>query len=390
MDVKNDIDENLLLATLNTFNLATAEGLQKAKRIPERDFIDALKYNNTVFSAFRVHRMQNDMARQLIDENGKLKSFSQFVKDTENIRSHYVRAWLKTEYDTAVIRAHQAADWRQFEAEKDILPNLEWIPSTSATPGDDHIGFWGTILPVNDAFWNAHKPGDRWNCKCSLRANDKDLNPPKQEVFKNPKNKPMPGLENNPGKDAKLFSSKNAYEQKAYSGAKEAVARLMETIGNNENFMAKKEFKNGGKFSIHTEVDKVQNDYKLINNIGIEFARMGKQVKATPILHFKSDEYKKIYGSLTETKYANKCPDLLVDGKFYEIEGFKPPFKKEKLSNMLKRGLAQSDRLIINNTKGASDRYIKKLIYDRIKKGQAIEEVWLYEKGKIRLLYKKQ
>jgi hypothetical protein len=110
--VKNDIDENLLLATLDTFNLATAEGLQMAKRMPEHDFINALKYNNAVFSAFRAHRMQNDMARQLVDENGKLKPFSRFVKDTENIRSHYVRAWLKTEYNTAVIRAHRAADWK--------------------------------------------------------------------------------------------------------------------------------------------------------------------------------------------------------------------------------------------------------------------------------------
>ncbi|MCB6967339.1 phage head morphogenesis protein, partial [Phocaeicola dorei] len=74
--------------------------------------------------------------------------------------------------DTAVIRAHQAADWRQFEREKDVLPNLKWMPSTSIHPGADHRIFWGTIRPIDDPFWNEHKPGDRWNCKCTLSSTD--------------------------------------------------------------------------------------------------------------------------------------------------------------------------------------------------------------------------
>ena len=61
-------------------------------------------------------------------------------------------------------RAHQAANWRQFEREKDVLPNLKWMPSTSLHPGADHRRFWGTIRPVDDLFWNNHRPGDRWNC----------------------------------------------------------------------------------------------------------------------------------------------------------------------------------------------------------------------------------
>jgi hypothetical protein len=58
---------------------------------------------------------------------------------------------------------------------------------------------------------------------------------------------------------------------------------------------------------------------------------------------------------------------------------------------MLKDGTKQSSRIIINNTKGAADRYIKRLIYNRVtdKKINAdIDEVWLYEKGKLRLLFK--
>jgi len=65
------------------------------------------------------------------------------------------------------------------------------------------------------------------------------------------------------------------------------------------------------------------------------------------------------------------------------------PINKGKISHMLKDGLKQSSRIIINNTKGAADRYIKRLIYDRINK-YSIDEVWVYEKGNLRLLFKKQ
>jgi hypothetical protein len=56
-------------------------------------------------------------------------------------------------------------------------------------------------------------------------------------------------------------------------------------------------------------------------------------------------------------------PDLLIDGKFYEVENYKPPFKKEKISNMINKGSGQSSRIIISNNKGASDRYISGVIF---------------------------
>jgi hypothetical protein len=37
-----------------------------------------LQHNNTVFSVFRAHRMQNDIAAQLTDADGNLRSFEEF------------------------------------------------------------------------------------------------------------------------------------------------------------------------------------------------------------------------------------------------------------------------------------------------------------------------
>lgn len=71
------------------------------------------------------------MAAKLVDSNGALKPFDRWLNDVLPIASHQCGSWLRTEYDTAVIRAQQAAEWKRFERDKDVLPNLKWVPSTS-------------------------------------------------------------------------------------------------------------------------------------------------------------------------------------------------------------------------------------------------------------------
>ena len=172
--------------------------------------------------------MQNDLARLLVDEKGGLKPFDVWMRDIRGMTDHYVRSWLRTEYSTAVIRAHQAADWKHFEDEADVLPNLRWMPTTSPDQDPLHRQYWERklTLPVGHPFWDEHRPGDRWNCKCSLAATDepaddsliRDFSPvPKQ-----------PGLDNNPGKDGKLFADSHPYISNAYPGAKKAVENTIE------------------------------------------------------------------------------------------------------------------------------------------------------------------
>ena len=223
-----DIEFQMFRAVWDTLDIATDKGFGKRPADdPDHDFYEELKRNNAVFAAFKVHRMQNDMAALLLDSNGVLKPFERWAKEVMPIADHQIYQWLETEYDTAIIRAHQAADWRQFEREKDVLPNLKWMPSTSLHPGADHRRFWGTIRPVDDPFWNNHRPGDRWNCKCSLSSTDEEPTP--LPDF-DPADKPQNGLENNPGKDARLFSDKHPYMAEAHTGAQEAVNKLMKQV----------------------------------------------------------------------------------------------------------------------------------------------------------------
>ncbi|WP_158580811.1 hypothetical protein [Bacteroides sp. AM16-24] len=227
-NVREDIDGELYEATLEIFNRAADEGFTSIEPDdPEFDFLEQIRGNNEVFSAFRTHRMQNDIAAQLLDTDGRLKPFPKFQEDVQSIIGEYNTNWLQTEYDTAVLRAHQAADWKKFERDSDIMPNLRWMPTTSVEVDEIHRQFWSIrlTLPVNDSFWKYHRPGDRWNCKCSLEQTDDKPTP--ADGIPVTDEKPAPGLDNNPGEDGKLFSDSHPYIADAYQGAGKAVETFL-------------------------------------------------------------------------------------------------------------------------------------------------------------------
>lgn len=400
---------------LRVLNEATVSGLLQSSAPTHRDsFLAALRHSNEVFAAFKVHSMSERMAARLLNPDGTLKPFRQWADDVKNISSHYVGAWLRTEYDTALIRAHNAADWQQFIRDADVMPNLRWMPTTSPTPESSHRAFWERklTLPVSDPFWNEHHPGDRWNCKCSLEQTDDPPTPELKAEFAG--EAPQPGLTNNPGKDGHTFSQDHPYFPKSCASCgfykKASIKnRLLPAFLNirakdcyncpyingcisrmsSDGFKLEHNFKNGGKLYVHPDIDKDKADYKDMKRICLQLAKMGHEVRMTPRLHCKSEEYKQIYGSLIGTKYEKKCPDFSVDGVFYEYEGFVKPWNKKKVGHMLSHGLQQSSRVVINNTKGCSDRFIRKAVMARIHlPGQEVNEVWIYEKGNVRLFYK--
>ncbi len=216
-DVSNDIEPTAWREVLRIMNSAAVQGLSESKSPPthEEGFLRSIRHSNEVFSVFKTHAMGTKMAERLIGEDGKLRSFEEWRKAVAPIARHQVGSWLRTEYDTAVIRAHQAADWLEFEANKDIFPNLQWMPTTSVVPESSHQVFWSKpiILPVDDPFWSEHRPGDRWNCKCSLDATDADvqrLDPQERKEAAKPEHQAQRGLEGNPAYKG-LITDKHPY-----------------------------------------------------------------------------------------------------------------------------------------------------------------------------------
>lgn len=213
-DVEKEIEPRMWKEVLRIINEATVEGLSQSKATPtlEENFYTKLRQSNEVFAAFKVHSMGNVMAKMLVGDDGKLKPFRQWKDDVKGVSSHYSGRWLQTEYATAVARAHAAADWMEFEKNKDIFPNLRWMPTTSPNPEKTHEVFWKMKLtrPIGDKFWNEHMPGDHWNCKCSLEQTDDPATTlPTDEEMK--RDEPQAGLKENPAKTGQLFDKSHPY-----------------------------------------------------------------------------------------------------------------------------------------------------------------------------------
>lgn len=84
-----DIELQMFRAVWDTLDIATDKGFGKRPADdPDHDFYEELKRNNAVFAAFKVHRMQNDMAALLLDSNGVLKPFERWAKEVMPIADH--------------------------------------------------------------------------------------------------------------------------------------------------------------------------------------------------------------------------------------------------------------------------------------------------------------
>ena len=78
------IDPGMFREILRILNTAAKEGFGERNALdPDVDFYDALLRNNAVFAAFKVHRMQNDMAAMLHDELAKIPQIT-FTQKAES------------------------------------------------------------------------------------------------------------------------------------------------------------------------------------------------------------------------------------------------------------------------------------------------------------------
>lgn len=76
---------------------------------------------------------------------------------------------LKTIYDANIRTAHAAGQWQRIERTKTVMPYLVYELGPAERHRPEHAVKRGTLLPVDDPFWNAWMPPNGWGCKCRVR-----------------------------------------------------------------------------------------------------------------------------------------------------------------------------------------------------------------------------
>lgn len=174
---KKVIDENTTIARAEILTNAMIEGygndfVTVDYDSPDLEMLKHLRANVWVFSGFADNQMIKDLSAALIDENGKVRSENEFFKAAEKIGKVYNRDRLRVERNHAIATSQMAARWTDYQANKDIAPNLRYV-----TAGDDrvrqaHRALNNIVRPIDDSFWATYYPPNDWGCRCDVQAED--------------------------------------------------------------------------------------------------------------------------------------------------------------------------------------------------------------------------
>lgn len=263
-------DESLWKITTGELNKAVDSVSNASKH---RHFTNKLKYQNSVFSAFKSAH-ETTTLRHLREASGA-KSFAEFREKALSITGDYNKAWLKAEYRVAKARTRSAINYQDALQDADIYPNIEYMPSRASQPRQDHRGYYGTILSIDDPWWDTHLPPSAWGCQCWWKTTDA----PSTLIPAGLPDDVSPGLDIHPGKTGRLFSNSHPYfaemDHAAASIMRENVAAIHGVDpGSLRIFQGHRESK-----GCYYSLQKLGSEYETNTAIGRAFASLGNSVE---------------------------------------------------------------------------------------------------------------
>lgn len=357
------------------------------------DLKTKLKDDSYVFSGIRSHAQFLEASKMLKDDAGNLKSFDSFKNDFNKTFKNYNQNYLEAEYSFATNSTLSAENWDSFD--KTGRYNLQYRTAGDDKVRDSHRILDLITLPLDDPFWGYYYPPNGWRCRCNaievLGYMSEKSDPKKSmelgekattQLNKDGKNT-LEIFRFNPGAQGKLFPPTHPYNKVQDADKVKSILR------DKSMFETTEKYKNGGSVIKHRDAKTDSPDYKSVSESASYFAKKGGKAQILPKYDatVKNPDYARTYKDLAGTKYWGKCPDLKVDDKHYEVEGFKTDNPLKAFKNMITRGLKQSDRVILEDC-GLTDRWMKHNVISRITKGQKIAEVWIKKGLNLRLLFK--
>jgi hypothetical protein len=201
------LDERIFNKTYENISEAISSGYGNAQ-YDETDarVVHELKTNVAVFSAFKSYREGQELRASLVDENGQPLSWSEFQKEYAKIDAKYNVQYLNAEYNLAQRQARAAEQWQDFERDKEVFPNLEYMASRSADPRQAHKAYYGLIKSIDDPFWDWALPPVDWGCKCWTRQTRDPASGQEIERVNPPQ-----GIAGNAGKTGQVFTPEHEY-----------------------------------------------------------------------------------------------------------------------------------------------------------------------------------
>ena len=198
--------------------------------------VQRLKESNYVFSGIKTFHELNEAFPSLLDSEGNLIPFNQFLNSVQTINISYNGQYLKVEYEFAKSSAYMAARWKEFEKDGEDY-YLQYRTAGDARVRKTHQRLHGITLPITSKFWDKYFPPNGWNCRCTVVQVRKDKYPLSDETqAMNLGSQATAGKHQemfmyNPGKKMTTFPAYNAYtisrcKECPYSGGSVKLAKV--------------------------------------------------------------------------------------------------------------------------------------------------------------------
>ncbi|MBF2707509.1 phage head morphogenesis protein [Flavobacterium soyangense] len=286
----------------------------------DADLAQSLKNDIAKFSAFKETSFRAQLESALT-EDGKVVSWSDFKKKATELSVEYNQRWLKTEYHHTVATANSVEQWKSFEADADLYPNLRYNAVNDARTREKHQALDGLILPINHVFWKTHNVPLDWGCRCKLEQTDEEPTKTVPDIL-------VKGIfKNNAALSGKVFGEMPyASAMSAIAGNEaEKFAKEMQAGYNAEmkTITSKKEYESLGKTYAKKYFNKENGGYLAIDKERILASKINKN---ETVKFLKEEAMSMVYAKaghqikLLKEVAGVSSSDALVDGAFADLK----------------------------------------------------------------------
>jgi hypothetical protein len=141
----------------------------KATRIEVNDVLRA-EVESAIFEGITLREFQNTLKPRLqrLGWWGRKDMTDPLTGEIKNVQLGSPRR-LKTIFDVNCRTARAAGQWQRAERTKKSLPYLLYQVGSSKKHRPEHLSWNGTLLSVDDPWWDTHMPINAYGCKCHVR-----------------------------------------------------------------------------------------------------------------------------------------------------------------------------------------------------------------------------
>lgn len=299
---------------------------------PEYYLREVLRKNMWSFSAAKNYNDCVALNNLLLDENGKLRSWNDFLNKAEKVVGNSGK-YLKTEYNTVVAGAQMSRLWYEIQRDKAIFPFVQFLVVQDNHTSEICSPLHNLIFAVDDPVLAYYFPPNHFNCRTTVKKLRYGVISKDYRLPKIPKE-----FENNVAQTGEVFTKQNKYIENAPEKLKSDLEYYQEN-GIHISTLAEK----FSKSTVERERQKQEFiNRKIAANILKEHLQQDTYIMPEILpqhwsfdFHFKGQTI------------AGKVSDIKVGNDFWELESYEGKYKKTKLGRMIKHGQEQAVNVII-------------------------------------------